>query len=133
MMDTKQNKLDQFKGKQPFKLPDNYMDGLTQQIMDNIPESVVQTEEPVTLMMKLRPFLYMTAMIAGMVFILKLLIGDAANKMEPDSSKNNISQTENKVGVDEMNKNDSADLEFLEYIEDQYSDAILKEELAFYD
>ena len=132
-MDTKQNKLDQFKGKQPFKLPDNYMDGLTQQIMDNIPESVVQTEEPVTLMMKLRPFLYMTAMIAGMVFILKLLIGDAANKMEPDSSKNNISQTENKVGVDEMNKNDSADLEFLEYIEDQYSDAILKEELAFYD
>jgi hypothetical protein len=124
-MDTRQNKLNQFKDKQPFKLPDNYMEGLTEQIMNGIPEAVsLQNEQPPTLMTKLRPYFYMAAMFASMVFVLRLLIGDAAV-----DTKSTLETPNMYTAISE----ESADDEFLEYIEEQYDSSLLKEELSFFD
>ena len=123
-MDTNQNKLNQFKNKQPFNLPSNYMEGLTEQIMRSIPEAPLQIEQPVTLMTKLRPYFYMAAMFASMVFILKLMIGDAAI---------NTQQTLDKDTMYTAKSDDVADEEFLEYIEEQYNSSLLKEELCLFE
>ena len=121
-MDTNQNKLNQFKNKQPFNLPSNYMEGLTEQIMRSIPEAPLQIEQPVTLMTKLRPYFYMAAMFASMVFVLKLLIGDAAVDTQQRLDKASMFTAKN---------DDVADEEFLEYIEEQYNSSLLKEEVYF--
>ena len=121
-MDTNQNKLNQFKDKQPFKLPSNYMEGLTEQIMRSLPEAPLQIEQPVTLMTKLRPYFYMAAMFASMVFVLKLLIGDAAVDTQQRLDKASMFTAKN---------DDVADEEFLEYIEEQYNSSLLKEEIYF--
>ncbi len=121
-MDTNQNKLNQFKDKQPFKLPSNYMEGLTEQIMSSLPEAPLQIEQPVTLMTKLRPYFYMAAMFASMVFVLKLLIGDAAVDTQQRLDKASMFTAKN---------DDVADEEFLEYIEEQYNSSLLKEEVYF--
>ena len=121
-MDTNQNKLNQFKDKQPFKLPSNYMEGLTEQIMRSLPEAPLQIEQPVTLMTKLRPYFYMAAMFASMVFVLKLLIGDAAVDTQ---------QRLDKTAMFTAKNDDVADEEFLEYIEEQYNSSLLKEEVYF--
>ena len=123
-MDINQNKLNQFKDKQPFKLPSNYMEGLTEQIMSSLPEAPLQIEQPVTLMTKLRPYFYMAAMFASMVFILKLMIGDAAI---------NTQQTLDKATMYTAKSDDVADDEFLEYIEEQYNSSLLKEELCLFE
>ena len=121
-MDTNQNKLNQFKNKQPFNLPSNYMEGLTEQIMRSIPEAPLQIEQPVTLMTKLRPYFYMAAMFASMVFVLKLLIGDAAVDTQ---------QRLDKASMFTAKSDDVADEEFLEYIEEEYNSSLLKEEIYF--
>lgn len=121
-MDTNQNKLNQFKDKQPFKLPSNYMEELTDQIMESIPEEPFQIEQPVTLMTKIRPYFYMAAMFASMVFVLGLLIGDATVGTQ---------QRLNKAELYTAKSDDIADEEFLEYIEEQYNSSLLKEELYF--
>ena len=121
-MDTNQNKLNQFKDKQPFKLPSNYMEGLTEQIMSSLPEAPLQIEQPVTLITKLRPYFYMAAMFASMVFVLKLLIGDAAVDTQQRLDKASMFTAKN---------DDVSDEEFLEYIEEQYNSSLLKEEVYF--
>ena len=52
----KNSKLDDLKGKQPFRVPEGYMAGLTNQIMDRLPE-LPEKEEPqsVSLMDRIRP------------------------------------------------------------------------------
>ena len=123
-MDTNQNKLNQFKDKQPFKLPSNYMEGLTEQIMSSLPEAPLQIEQPVTLITKLRPYFYMAAMFASMVFVLRLLIGDAAVDTQ---------QALDKTTLFTAKSEDIADEEFLEYIEEQYTSSLLKEEVYFFE
>ena len=38
-MKTEQNNLDRLKGKNPFTVPEGYMEGLTANIMSQLPES----------------------------------------------------------------------------------------------
>ena len=43
-MKTEQNNLDRFKGKNPFTVPDGYMEGLTANIMSQLPEKTPEKE-----------------------------------------------------------------------------------------
>ena len=43
-MDKKTYNLDNLRGKQPFSVPKGYMDGLTDRIMNQIPEKRPQAE-----------------------------------------------------------------------------------------
>jgi hypothetical protein len=66
--------------KSPFKVPEGYFDDLTANIMAQIPEepaAVGPTEhtvpEPkVTLFMRIKPYLYLAAMIGGLAFGVKV-------------------------------------------------------------
>ncbi len=57
----------------PFKVPDNYFENLTSQIMDQLPEkkAVPQAPKP-TRWQRIKPLFYMAAMFVGAAMIIKV-------------------------------------------------------------
>lgn len=75
-MKTEQNNLDRLKGKNPFTVPEGYMEGLTANIMSQLPEREPEEEvKKVSLMDRVRPWLYMAAVFAGLGLFFKVLVG----------------------------------------------------------
>ena len=73
-MKTEQNNLDRLKGKNPFTVPEGYMEGLTANIMSQLPEREPEEEvKKVSLMDRVRPWLYMAAVFAGLGLFFKVL------------------------------------------------------------
>ena len=63
-MQIEQNNLDRLKGKNPFTVPKGYMEGLTANIMSQLPEREPEKEvKKVSLMDRVRPWLYMAAVL----------------------------------------------------------------------
>lgn len=129
-MNTNHDNSDKLKEKNPFKVPDNYFEGLTDHIMSQLPDpDREEISEPVTLITKLRPLLYMAAMFVGMGLFFKLLIGVPEKNTETKESL--LVKTEI-VGEDiSLTQVNNEDEEYLEYVEEQYSSYLLKGELVF--
>lgn len=82
-------------GKDPgFKVPDNYFNDFNSKLMESLPEVKITEEEKPTLWIKVRPFVYMAAMFAGIWLMMNIFtIGqkavdkqtEAKNKMELDN------------------------------------------------
>ena len=71
-----------------FRVPENYFEGLTQRVMDCLPEAIDGTQtvseappmtEP-TLWQRVRPWLYMAAMFAGAALIIRVASPSAEEK-----------------------------------------------------
>lgn len=60
-----------------FKVPENYFEELNEKVMSQLPESepVFEHASP-TLWSKIRPVIYMAAMFMGIMFSVKLFIGN---------------------------------------------------------
>ena len=128
----KNSKLDDLKGKQPFRVPEGYMAGLTNQIMDRLPE-LPKEEEPqsVSLMDRLRPWLYLAAVFIGMGLYFRVIV-DADKSVNQASVDSLLVQSEvSEAAVEAIDADISADdADYLEYIEDQYNDYLLQESLT---
>ena len=128
----KNSKLDALKGKQPFRVPEGYMAGLTNQIMDRLPE-LPKEEEPqsVSLMDRLRPWLYLAAVFIGMGLYFRVIV-DADKSVNQASVDSLLVQSEvSEAAVEAIDADISADdADYLEYIEDQYNDYLLQESLT---
>lgn len=126
-MKTEQNIPDRFKGSNPFKVPEGYMEGLTANIMSQLPEKSPNEEaKKVSLMDKVRPWIYMAAVFAGLGLFFKAIVGN-----EHQVSKTDSLLVKNSVTV----KNHSAvpgteDEEYLEYLEDRYAGYILTGDIS---
>ena len=127
-MNKESNKLNQFKGQNPFKLPEGYMENLSSQIMDNIPERIDEPEEEISLRIKIRPFLYMAGMFTAMGFFLKLLVGNFPT--ESNSMQNDSLLVNTEIESVDFYATNKEDKEYLEYVEEQYSAYLLKEEVV---
>ena len=60
----------------PFKVPEGYFEQFHEQLMSNLPDTT-PTPAPATqvsLMMRIKPLLYMAAMFAGIVFMVQSLM-----------------------------------------------------------
>lgn len=126
-MKTEQNNLDQLKGKNPFIVPLGYMEGLTANIMSQLPEKSREEEvKKISFMERARPWLYMAAVFAGMGLFFKVLVGPDVRK--EDGLDQLIVKTEvspDVVPVVQL----SEDEEYLDYLENQYVGNILAEEI----
>lgn len=130
-MEKKSNNLDLLKENNPFKVPEGYMEGLTSQIMDQLPEKIIREPQKVTLMDRVRPWLYLAAVFAGLGLFFNLLVGEGDPS---DSGTDSLfvqsatvsSRTVAVVQADE-------DEEYLEYLEAQYANYILTEEWSNYE
>ena len=126
-MKTEQNNLDRLKGKNPFTVPKGYMEGLTANIMSQLPEREPEKEaKKVSLMDRVRPWLYMAAVLAGLGLFFKVLVGpeDKAAKTDSLLVKTEVSP----ASVSALQAVE--DEEYLEYLEEQYAGYILAEEIG---
>jgi hypothetical protein len=126
-MGEKQHELSHLKGQNPFRVPDGYMEGLTDQIMRQLPEKTtrLKNSERTTLITRIRPWVAAAAAIAGIGFFINVFIG-----LDKQSS---LSSTDSQKQIPAMaiSKAEAAiDEEYLEYLETRYSNYILEEELA---
>lgn len=128
----KNSKLDVLKGKQPFRVPEGYMAGLTNQIMDCLPE-LPKEEEPqsVSLMDRIRPWLYLAAVFIGMGLFFRIIV-DADKSVSQASVDSLLVQSEvSEAAIEAIDADMSAeDADYLEYIEDQYNDYLFQESLT---
>ena len=127
----KENTLDRLKGKQPFRVPDGYMEGLTNRIMESLPEPPVMEAESVSLVERIRPWLYLAAVFAGMGFFFKAIIGvDSAR--EATLSDTLLVRSEVPSASLEAIESEAAqeEADYLEYIEERYANYLLRESLA---
>ena len=126
-MKTEQNNLDRLKGKNPVTVPKGYMEGLTANIMSQLPEREPEKEaKKVSLMDRVRPWLYMAAVFAGLGLFFKVLVGpeDKAAKTDSLLVKTEVSP----ASVSALQAVE--DEESLEYLEEQYAGYILAEEIG---
>ena len=63
----------------PFKTPEGYFENFTNGIMSQLPEAVRQESLNVNWRQRIRPWIYMAAMLAGIALILRLFIGSPAS------------------------------------------------------
>lgn len=130
-MNKKENTLDRLKGKQPFRVPDGYMEGLTNRIMESLPEPPVMEAESVSLVERIRPLLYLAAVFAGMGLFFKAIIGvDSAR--EDTLSDTLLVRSEVPSASLEAIESEAAqeEADYLEYIEERYANYLLRESLA---
>ena len=130
-MNKKETTLDRLKGKQPFRVPDGYMEGLTNRIMESLPEPPVMEAESVSLVERIRPWLYLAAVFAGMGLFFKAIIGvDSAR--EDTLSDTLLVRSEVPSASLEAIESDAAqeEADYLEYIEERYANYLLRESLA---
>ena len=130
-MNKKENTLDRLKGKQPFRVPDGYMEGLTNRIMESLPEPPVMEAESVSLVERIRPWLYLAAVFAGMGLFFKAIIGvDSAR--EDTLSDTLLVRSEVPSASLEAIESEAAqeEADYLEYIEERYANYLLRASLA---
>ena len=130
-MNKKENTLDRLKGKQPFRVPDGYMEGLTNRIMESLPEPPVMEAESVSLVERIRPWLYLAAVFAGMGLFFKAIIG-VHSAREDTLSDTLLVRSEVPSASLEAIESEAAqeEADYLEYIEERYANYLLRESLA---
>lgn len=101
-------------GKDPgFKVPDNYFNDFNSKLMESLPEVKITEEEKTTLWIKVRPFVYMAAMFAGIWLMMNIFnIGQKATGRPEAKIKENVIKNDNqpKTGLQDnaiMNYEDS--------------------------
>lgn len=114
----------------PFTVPEGYFEGLTEQIMKQIPEEkFIPKPEKVSLLDRIRPFLYMAAMFAGLGLFFKQIARidtDSEKKTNPSTLLVKNTMTNN-PGIKNMDNKYSEDDAFLDYLEDQYTEELINE------
>ena len=74
----------------PFRVPDQYFEDFTQELMNKLPEKEPMTSMPeITLWQRVKPWIYMTAMFCGIMLSVKIFVGNPSKDGFPA-----ISQTE---------------------------------------
>jgi len=59
----------------PFKAPEGYFDNLTNEIISKLPDAAQKGPIKVNLWQKVRPWVYIAAMFAGVALIIRLFVG----------------------------------------------------------
>ena len=70
----------------PFRVPENYFEDFTQELMNKLPEKepIQYLSEP-TLWQRVKPWVYMTAMVVGIMRSVRSFVGEPKNDEFPIS------------------------------------------------
>lgn len=127
-MEREKHNLERLKGENPFKVPENYFSDLTGRIMDQLPEQEFEKEKPVTMLDRLRPWLYLAAVFVGLGFFFEAVMKTTQSSEVglPDSL---LVRTE--VAKDSFDIVDE-DEDYYDFLEDQYAEILLADEMSLY-
>lgn len=76
-MEKENNILRKAGTRNPFKVPEGYFEGFTQELIDRLPEKemIPEMQEP-TLWQRVKPWIYMTAMFCGIMLSVRVFVGN---------------------------------------------------------
>ena len=127
-MKKEENNLDRLKGTNPFTVPEGYMEGLTERIMSQLPEKQEERAKRISLMDRVRPWLYMAAVFAGLGLFFKAIVGINGSDGSTASDSLLVRTEVSPASVSALQA--AEDEEYLEYLEEQYAGYILAEEIG---
>lgn len=131
-MKTSHDNLDKLKEKNPFTVPEGYMDRLAEHIMSQLPEQVREKEaKQITFFTKVRPFLYMAGMFAGLGLFFKFFLGMPENTNNGLPTDSLLVQTSDNTSSTYFYTTSEEDAEYLDYVEEQCSNYLLEGEMDF--
>ena len=128
-MKKEENNLDRLKGTNPFTVPEGYMEGLTERIMSQLPEKQEERAKRISLMDRVRPWLYMAAVFAGLGLFFKAIVGINGSDGSTASDSLLVRTEVPTTALDAIEAEE--DEEYLEYLEAQYANYLLDEELSY--
>jgi hypothetical protein len=114
--------LERLKGQKPFKTPEGYWDGLTKQIMNQLPERILEEPKKVSLMARVLPWMYLAAVIAGLGMFFDFLNGN--------NKKDSVNIVYNTPDITTSFLEQEDEVDYLEYLEAQYANYMLAEEIG---
>lgn len=88
--------LDEIGGKSGFKVPENYFDNLSARITEQLPERELPKPEVVTTWQRIRPYLYMAAMFAGIYLMIQIFVAPSV-----EAEKEMVAENEQQEVLDE--------------------------------
>lgn len=110
------NQLDKIGNRNAFKMPEGYFDNLTDQIMTCLPEKIDTEPKVLSLWERVKPWVYMAAMFAGIALMIRMFVGS------PDQS------------LPGLNLTSAAEMEeFYQYYEEQLTSNIYHEAIYLSD
>lgn len=130
-MKTDENKLKKITQENPFRVPEGYMEGLTSQIMKQIPEIEKPEAQSISWIERLRPFIYLAAMFAGLGLFFRAVtfLDDADNTFATDTLLVSSNTPDFSLGITSNEALSDDDEEYLDYLENQYTAALIQDEL----
>ena len=77
----------------PFKVPEGYFENFTNSIMSQLPD--IDQKEPIKINLwhRVRPWVYMAAMIAGVAFMINLFVGSPTQTLSKSYSSGGLNLT----------------------------------------
>ena len=118
-MEKEKNILDELMNRQPFRVPEGYFEGFTDDFMSRLPEKPVTIESnKISLFERAKPYLYLAAMFVGAMIFFNIIGNkkDSATdgKNDNTSNVNLLSSLNTAIG-------ESEDADFLEFIKEEYA------------
>jgi hypothetical protein len=123
-MEKKRTILEELKGTHPFLVPDGYLEGLAGQVTSHLPEKPRREARRVSLYDRVRPWLYLAAVFAGLVFLFRTLVRPQGEEDEiRDEPPFYVQTTPGATGTAFPEE----DGEYLEYLELGFYNNVLSE------
>ena len=92
--------------------------------MRQLPEKPREEEKPISLLDRVRPWLYMAAVFAGLGLFFEAIVGDEA--LNGNAAADSL-LVDTKIPVESLEAIDDEDEEYLEYLETQYTNYLMSE------
>lgn len=97
-------RLDDIGNKNPFTVPEDYFAKFNAEIMMKLPEKDVAAPKKVSMWTKVKPYMYLAAMVIGIVFIVNIFV---------------LNNTKTKFNDEYWSNVQISEEEFYQYLEDQ--------------
>lgn len=123
---------DQFKSRNPFIVPEGYMDGLTGRIMDQLPEQPREELVRLSVFDRMKPWFYMAAAFVGLGLFFRVIVGISSVDTTQGDSLLVYTDVTYEDAYAFLPEDDyyNEDVEYLEYIETECANSLLAEEMS---
>ena len=134
-MEANDKNLKDMRKGNPFRVPDGYFEGLTDRMMEQLPDEMPQfAEVKVTMWDRIRPILYLAAMFAGLGLFFKAIAffdnsDGLSGKTDSLMVNSQIPTDASWEGMEYDSFPENEDNEYLQYLDDQYTEAMMQNEL----
>jgi len=111
MLETEKNILEELRDRRPFRVPEGYFEGFTDDFMSRLPKKTAPEAKVISLYDRVKPWLYLAATFAGIIILFNIF-----NKTSEMAKDEIIVLTSTNVDMEEDDED-----EFLEFITDLYA------------